>query len=198
MWIQVKVKKYPNFRRINTKVKFGIKQGLDDLAEGSQQSIMKSITHSFTIRSPWWKHTNKMGIKRKKATTRNLQSIVQTRADWLQHHERGAIRSATKGRSNRAIPKKVNRLGSGKIGKAQRPKNLKRSFKVKTKRGFAIIQRLYKGKRSKTVLKYLLRPRVRIRKKSTFFEPGIKHVRRNVKRTMQRALMAEFSSFGKK
>jgi len=158
--------------------------GLTRTAKDGQKAVQRKLENKFTIRGPWWKPRNKFGIKMKPAekVDNPIAAYVGTMADWLELHEDGGIKRPRGGRI--AIPSKnVRRTKRQKIIKSERPRNLKRSFTAKTKKGNELIFKVTgRGKRRKVTPMFLLKNRAKIKKQSPVIDP----VRHTVKFTLSR------------
>lgn len=180
------VERPPSAAKIDKNLRFGIAKGLTDTAKEGQRAVLGALKGTFTIRGGWSNPSNRFGIKIKPAKRDDLSAEVRTRADWLELHEKGGTKRG-RGGGRIAVPtENVRRTKRDIISRANRPGGLrnKRTFVIKTKRGDVLYQRKYKGKRSHIVALYNLEPRVQIKKRSTFFEPVSKVVRRRVERNV--------------
>ena len=186
--------KPPGWASIVKQLEFGTAVGLTKTAKDAQQGVVSALQGTFTLRGNWWQQSNKFGIKIKPATKTDLSSEVRTLADWLEIHETGGDKTARGGRV--AVPTdNVRRNKRMIIPRAQRPAQLrgKNTFVEKTKSGETVLfKRVGRGKSQKIVALYILEPKVRIRKQSTFYEPIQRIVAanldRNIKAGIQKAL----------
>lgn len=175
----------PSAAQIDRNLRFGVAKGLTDTAKQGQAAVLGALRGTFTLRGSWFQQSNKFGIKVKPAKRDDLSAEVRTQADWLEKHETGGTKRAKSGRV--AVPTiNVRRNKRDIITRANRPGRLrgKRTFVIKTSRGDVLYQRKYKGKRSHIVALYNLEQSVRIRKRSTFFEPITRVVRRRLDRNI--------------
>jgi hypothetical protein len=212
--IRVKqIEKPPSAAKIGRNLDFGVALGLTDTAKEGQKASVGALKGTFTLRGGWWQQQNKFGIKVKAAKKTDLAAEVGTRADWLEPHETGKTKTA-RGGGNVAIPLEgIRRKGSTqKIAKRLKPRNLKRTFVIKTKSGPVLFQRVtnyakhqgptMKGKvtRRRTRMGTDIRPvyaferSVRIRKQSTFYEPIRKVVNRRLDTNIARGVRRAFAT----
>ncbi|HEV2707060.1 MAG TPA: phage tail protein [Pyrinomonadaceae bacterium] len=175
-------------RSLDRQITFAAARALTATAKEAQQASINAIEQTFTTRGPWYLPGNKLGVRITPATKQNLEAAVHTDADFLKLHETSGTKTP-KG-SHLAIPtRNVRHTPRQTIQRPQRPKNLKRTFVVKTKKGTRIIfQRAGKGKRSDDMrAMYILEPRARIRKESTVIGPTVKVVERRFGQNFQKA-----------
>lgn len=156
---------------------FALASTLTALAKEAQGEVIRSIERTFTVRNTWDKPSNAMGIKVLPATKADLSAAVVTRADWLTGHEEGEDKVPARAGGNLAIPTgNVRRNKRDIIRRGQRPNALrgKRSFVLKTRSGPVLYQRQGRGKNSRLVALYRLRPRARLKRRSTVVEPTVR------------------------
>jgi hypothetical protein len=165
----------PTGAELIKQVKFGTAVGLTKLAKAAQREVVTSITSTFTTRGRWFEQSNRMGIKITPAKPNKLYSEVKTLADWLESHERGGTKTP-KGRSRLSVPLWGARpKGSRRVlSKSLRPQALLaagKAFMLKTPFGEIIATTRGRGSNSRIVPLYGLERSVKIRKRSTFYEP---------------------------
>lgn len=161
-------------------VEFAMASALTETAKRAQKESLKDIRQTFTVRNNWDSPSNAMGIKVLPASKGDLESAVVTRADWLTLHEEGGAK-IPKGQHIAVPTSNVRRTKRDIIQRSQRPRNLKRSFIIKTrKRGIDMIfQRRGRGKTSEIFAMYKLVPRAKIKENSTITEQTMKIVEKN-------------------
>lgn len=175
--------------QIAKQLPFAIASGLTQTAKDAQAEAGRTLDDKFTLRSNWWKPSNKFGIRVRPAKKTNLQAEVGTDADWLDKFETG--KDKTPRGQHIAIPTaNVRRNKRQIIPKGQRPAALrgKRTFVLQTKSGPVLYQRKYKGKRSAIVALYNLETRAKIQKKSPIIEPALKSIRQTLNKNFLAAL----------
>lgn len=184
----IPVIKPPSWQNIVKQIEFGTAVGLTQTAKDGQKAVVDALAGTFTLRGNWWQQSNKFGIKIKPATKNDLSSEVRTAADWLELHETGGDKTR-KGGGRLTIPTdNVRRNKRMIIPRAQRPMALKgkNTFIETTKRGETVLfKRVGRGKNQKIVALYILEPKVRIRKQSTFYAPIQAVVKRNLDRNIK-------------
>jgi hypothetical protein len=184
-----------DFRKILTiekQIRFAGASTLTKLAGMSQDAADVALHANFHVRRAWWKHTNRFGIKIKKATRADLESAVYTAADWLLEAEGHAagVKVPDKHAGHLAVPD-VNETRHGimkVVSKREKARYLlanpqqTRAFKVTTKSGYTLILQRKGGKggrggkKSKIVTKYIFRDRVKVPHHSVIVEPTIRTV----------------------
>lgn len=178
------VKKYIN--NVPNQLNYGISTGLNKTAEHMRESEISAAKNIFTIRGTWWKPKSAFGFNVKYAKKGNLTAEVYTRADWLDLHATGGIKTP-KG-SNLALPSiDVKRNKKDIITQSNRPKNIKGAFKINvtTKTGkkvSAIAKKVGRGKNKRIVIMYWLEKSAKIKKAYDFFAIGKKVFDRNIKK----------------
>jgi len=177
------IKKYIN--NVPNQLNHGIAIGLNKTAEHIRESELKAVNSIFTIRGNWWKPKTVFGFNVKYAKKNDQSAEIFTRADWLNLHVTGGIKTP-KG-NNLALPTNVvKRNKKDIITRSNRPKNIKGSFKINvtTKTGkhlTAIAKKVGRGKNKKLVIMYWLERNAKIKKEYDFYEIGKKVFDRNVK-----------------
>lgn len=179
-------------------INFGTAVGLTQTAKDGQKASQQSLRSTFTIRNKW-PEVGPLAIKITPATKAKLQSAIHTNAEFLIPHETGKDKTG-RGGHRLGVPSVMLRpQGSRKILRAgMRPKALLASgkaFVLHTKRGDVIAQ--VKGKGQRLVVLYGLEPKVRIRKRSTFYEPIDKVVKRNLHRNVMNGIQRAFATMRK-
>lgn len=168
--------------KVMKNINFGLARGLTKTAKEGQSAVVSALRGSFTLRGTWFQQSNKFGIKVKPAKPNDLSAEVRTMADWLEPHETGKDKQ---GGSHRiAIPQwAIRPRGSSmRITSAKKARRLLatgKAFLLKTHRGEVIAMQKGRGDNERLVVLYGLERRVRIKKRSTFYEPLEKLVSRN-------------------
>lgn len=206
------IEKPPSAAKIGKQLDFGVAVGLTQTAKEGQKAVHGALRGTFTLRGSWFKQSNKFGIKVKPAKKTDLTAEVGTAADWIEPHERGGMKKARGG--NVAIPQPFIRPkgSTKKIVSRLKPRNLKRTFVLKTKSGPVLYQRVksYAKHQGPTLSGKVTRRRtrtgsdiqavyafergVRIRKQSTFYEPIEKVVKRRLGRNIDDGLVKAFAT----
>jgi len=179
--ITARLIKRPDMAGIMKQVNFGTAKGLTDTAKQGQAAVVGAIKGTFTTRGNWFNQNMRHGIKITPAIKDKLHSEVKTLADWLEPHEEGRDKTGRGG--SVAVPTdQVRRNKRDIIPRGQRPKGLgPKAFKLMTKRGMVLAQRIHKGKRKGLIVLFGLEKTVRIKKRSTFREPIQKVVDRRLR-----------------
>jgi len=176
------------FDKAAKNVTFGYARGLTRTAQKAQEDVVEGLRDKFTLRGRWWEKGNKYGIKIKPATTRNLESAVYTRANWLEIHEEGGTKEPSKSRYLSIPTENVRKNKKDIIRKARRPRNLKNSFVIRDGGQRLFMQRVGKGRRSSTRVMYVLDDRAKIEKKGTFLKASEKSVEKNRDQIMRKSI----------
>lgn len=173
-------------------INFGLARGLTRTAYDGQKAVKESLRSTFTIRNRW-PDIGPFAIKVAIATPKNLKAEVFTNADWLVAHEEGVNRTPHSGR-NIAVPTdEVRRNKRLIIPRGQRPKGLgAKAFVLQTKKGPVLAQRISRGKRKGIIVLYGLEQKVKIRRRSTFYEPlekvlasrGARHINESIREAL--------------
>lgn len=175
----------PTADKIYKNIKYGTAVGLTKTAKEGQAAVQSALRSKFTIRNRWLEQNTPVGIKIKPATKDDLQSIVRTAAKFLPLQDTGGIRLPYK--NFIAVPAYNSPISKAKIiPTALRPKNLKKSFVLKTASGkqfLCIRQPKGKGAMSSLprdatsrhtsglVVMYQLIPKAKIKKADIFYDP---------------------------
>ncbi len=191
MNIHVKmVERPPAAAKIAKQIDFGTARGLTRIAKDGQSAVLGALRGTFTLRGTWFNQNMRHGIKIKPARPTDLSSEVRTLADWLEPHETGKDKGATKGTHVVVPTDQVRRNKRMIIPRGQRPPGLGgKAFVLQTKKGPVLAQRITRGKRKGIIILYGLERRVRIRKQSTFYEPIEKVVRRRGAATIEQSIV---------
>ena len=180
-----------NFKtaQIGRQLPFALASALTATVKNAQSAIINSLDDQFTIRSQWWKPSNRFGIKIKAAKKNNPVAEVGTNADWLEKFETGKDK-LPRGRSLAIPTDNVRRNKKQIITRGNRPKALrsKRTFVLPTKSGPVLFQRKYRGKRSYIVPLYNLDPKAKIEKNSPVIEPALKSIRDNLNKNFVKSM----------
>jgi hypothetical protein len=182
----------PTVEQVMKSINFGTARGVTWTAKDAQTAIITSLGNHFTLRGNWMQPSNRFGIRIKPATKTDLKAEVYTAADWLLLHEEGGDKHGRGG--SLAVPTdEVRRTKRMIIPRGQRPKGLgAKAFKLMTKRGPVLAQRITRGKRKGLIILYGLEKSVHIKKRPTFYGPGQaavnKFLERNVNKSISQAL----------
>lgn len=148
---------------------FAYAKALTMTAQDVQKTVLETLPSTFTLRTGWWKPSNKYGFKVKAATKTNLQSEVYTIAPWMILQEEGGTQTPRK--KFLAIPTdQVKRTKRDLIRATQKPYALKRSFIVTTKTG----QKLLLQRKSKNTIQtmYVFEKKAEIKPVLHFYRTG--------------------------
>lgn len=182
------IKMPPSVEKAKKNVRFGEVVGLTRTAKKAQAAVVDDLKSTFTLRGSWWMQANRFGIKIIPATKDKPEAAVVTRADWLELHETGGDKKGRGGRRLAVPSKEVRRNKWQIIQKGQRPRNLKNTFVIETKKGPVLAQRLKRGPRKGLVILYGLEDSVPIKKESTFYEPIKDTVRKHLTEEIRRGI----------
>jgi len=184
MNVTARIVQMPDLRAIAKQIDFGTAKGLTDTAKAAQKASIAAIKSTFTTRGNWMEPSNRFGVRVTPARRDKLTAEVHTAADWLKPHETGEDKRARTG--NVAVPTdQVRRNKRMIIPRGQRPKGLAaKAFKLQTKHGVVLAQRLKRGKRKGLIVLYGLEPSVKIKRQSTFYEPIEKAVKDNLRQNI--------------
>ena len=173
---------------LEKQIPFATALALTRTAKEVQREEIAHIRTAFTVRGSWLREGGRFGVGITPASKENLVAIVESRAPWLEDHEEGAMR--TPEGAHFAVPQKdIRRTKTQVIARSQRPKALKRAFKVETKRGIPLLlQRIGRGKRSVLRVMYQLTGQARIAPRLRFVETGKAVVERVWRRMLAEAL----------
>lgn len=157
---------------LEKQIPFATALALTRMAKEIQREEIAHIRSAFNIRGSWLREGGKFGVGIVPASKEKLVAVVESRAPWLEAHEEGATR--TPEGAHFAIPQKdIRRTKTQVIARSQRPKALKRAFKIETKRGIPLLlQRVGRAKRSILRVMYQLTGRAKIDPRLQFFETG--------------------------
>jgi hypothetical protein len=171
------INRLPSVSTVMKQITYGTAVGLTKTAKDAQNAVQKSLHETFIIRNKW-PEVGPLSIKITPATKVSLESAVKTAASFLKPHEEGSDKTPHGGK-NIAVPTdQVRRNKRLIIPRGQRPKGLGgKAFVLQTKSGPVLAQRITRGKRKGLVILYGLEPRVKIKKRSTFYEPARKVAR---------------------
>ncbi len=188
MKMTARIVQRPDFAKVMRNIDFGTATGLTKTAKQGQAAVVDSLKDTFTLRGRWFEQNMRHGTKITPARKDKLQAEVKTAADWLEPHETGSDKTP-RGR-NLAVPTEaVRRTKRMIIPRGQRPKGLAgKAFVLETKHGPVLAQRLVRGKRKGLIILYGLEPRVKIRKRSTFYTPVERTVSRHLKENIRNGI----------
>jgi hypothetical protein len=179
----------PNiFDKVAKNVTFGYARGLTKTAQKAQDDVIEGLRDKFTLRGRWFEKNNRFGIKMTPATPKKLDSAVWTRASWLSLHEEGGTKTPTKSQNIVVPTTNVRRNKKYIIPKAQRPRQLKGTFVIKSERQRLFMQRRGKGKRSSVRVMYVLTKNAQIKKRGAFIKTAQKSVDQNRDLIMRKSI----------
>lgn len=184
-----RVTKIGSLKEVAKQIKFAAAVALTQTAKDGQSAVISALRGNFTLRSQWYEPRNKIGIRIKPAKKNDLVAEVKTASNFLEKFETGDDKLPH--RRQIAIPTdNVRRNKRDIITTANRPAALrdKRTVLLETKAGLVLFQRKFKGKRSKLVALYVLKPRTKTPKKPTFYGPIGKIVIKNFDKNFNEAL----------
>lgn len=157
-------------RRINgipKQTKFAASRTINDCLIAAQKNTTeKLLPQQYTVRSDWHRPGRRYGFNARFAKASNLEGRMGTRADWMEFHEEGGIKSPTKAR-NLSIPEEARVNEMRPIPRRLKPKALleKRGFVIRTKEGLSILAT--RDRKSKQIhVMYIFKPQADI--KATF------------------------------
>lgn len=184
------VQRPPSAERLDKYIRNGIATGLTRTAGEGQQAVIGALKGTFTLRGNWFQPNMKYGIKRTMARGEKLEAVIGTNADWLVPHETGKNKTAQGG--SVAVPtENVRRNKRLIIPRGQRPKGLAgKVFKLQSKRGPVLVQRITRGKNKGLRVLYGLERQVRIKRVNVFFDPINKVVKRRLNSNVSNAVEA--------
>jgi hypothetical protein len=173
---------------LDRQLNFAAARALTETAKQAQDSSLRAIQATFTTRNRWFLPSNRFGLRVRAARKDNLEATLGTAADWLALHETAGTK-VPRGQFIAIPTSNVRRNKRQIIPRAQRPRNLKRSFLIKTKSGLTVLfQRKGRGRKSDIVAMYVMEPRARIKKESTVTVVAEKVVARRFGPTFDKAL----------
>jgi hypothetical protein len=171
------IQRPPSAAEIYKQTQFGVAVGLTQTAKDGQAAVISALRSNFTLRGSWFQQNMRHGIKIKPATKYDLQAEIRT----------AAVPTDAVRRNKRLI-----------IPRAQRPKGLgAKVFVLQSKHGPVLVQRITRGKNKGLRVLYGLERRVRIRKRSTFYEPIERTVKRNLNRNVINGINRAFATMRK-
>lgn len=180
--------KIPDYAK---QITFAAASTLTKVAGRSQDAADLALQEEFHIRSPWWKASNRYGIKIKRATKSDLESAVYTAADWLLEAEGFAAGVKVPERSQHLAVPDVQETRHGISNVVKRTEKARylldhaaqtRAFKVVTRSGYTLILQRKGGKggrggkTSRIVTKYIFRNAVKVPHQSAVVAPTIRTV----------------------
>jgi hypothetical protein len=195
-FVSVKIVEHPpDAEEIVKQINFGTVVGLTRTALQGQEAVRGALRGNFTLRGTWFEQQNRFGIKTKRATPRDMTAEIMTRADWLLKHETGQDKTSIQGHSIAVPTDQVRRNKRLIIPRGQRPLGLgTKAFVLQTKHGPVLAQRITRGKRKGVIILYGLERKVKIQKKSVFYEPIDKVVRRRGQENIEKGIMQAVAS----
>jgi len=141
---------------IEKQTNYGVVIGLNKLAEHIRISEMKAAKSNFTLRGKWYQPKNRYGFNIKFASKKLPEAMVYTRADWLEKHTEGGIKTA---KGDIAMPTQYAKRSKSDIIKVRdRPRNVKDSAKRTIKGRKAIVKYYDTGSGRKLVVHNSLTP----------------------------------------
>jgi hypothetical protein len=187
------VKMPPSAAEIMKQVNFGTAKGLTETAQEGQAAVVDALGSNFTLRGKWFEKNMKHGIKITPATKTKLRSEVKTAADWLEAHETGKDKT---GRSHRisvplwgARPRGSRKILYTKLRAAAMLASGK-AFIIDTPKGEIVVT----TKGGRIIPLYGLESKVKIKKKSSFYEPIEKVVKRSLKGNIAAGIRHAFAT----
>jgi hypothetical protein len=157
---------------LEKQIPFAAALALTRTAKEVQRAEVDHIRETFTVRGSWLREGGKFGVGIVPASKNNLVAVVESRAPWLEAHEEGMTR-APKGAHFAIAQPEVRRTKTQIIARSQRPKALKKAFKIETRKGVPLLlQRMGRGKRSILRVMYQLTGRAKIEPKLRFIDTG--------------------------
>lgn len=205
-------------KNLPKQIRFAQVSALTKTAKDVQVQIQNAIPRTFRVRTDWTSERRKTGIRVRAAKKADQipTATVSTAANWLWVHESGTPKTAhpgsgkpvkgapIKGREKLggggfvAVPSSsVPRDARGIIASRNRPKNFRRSFVMLTKRGPVVAERVRSAKQGATrrgplneqgLVVFGFEKSVKIEKRSTFFEPGLRAAQARYATNYNRAL----------
>lgn len=148
--IQTRITKNFSSASIAKQIPFATARAFTATAKDAQQHILGSIDDRLTIRSAWYRPSNKFGVRIKAARKNNLTAEIGTDADWMEQHETGGRRRPTRGR-RLALPvigELARKTLTAKVPRGSTPRKLLASgnaFIMKTRSGKVGIFAFKKG-----------------------------------------------------
>lgn len=187
--LTAQITQMPDLKEKAKQMRFGIALGLTATAKEAQKASQDAIQGTFTVRGRWFEQQNRFGIKIKPAKKDDLEAEVKTKADWLAIHEEGGTKTALHGGDVVVPTDQVRRNKRMIIPRGQRPRGLgAKAFVLQTKHGPVLAQRISRGKRKGLIILYGIEHGVRIKKQSTFYEPILKVVNRNLEKNIREGI----------
>ena len=164
---------------------------LTTIADMVQDALIAHTRLRLTVRGRWLVKGYKYGINRYRATKHNLAAEVWTQAPWLLEQEAGEPISPEK--SDRfAVPFsgiRSSRLSTQIVPRRLRPRGLKRTFLIQTKRGEEILfQRKGRGSKSYIFPVYHLQRQTRIPRRLELIDTAMHAIDRHAPGAMDYAL----------
>jgi hypothetical protein len=150
-------------------IPFALSKSINETTRRIQKIAIQLIKKNLQNRSEWYLPSRRVGIKQKMSNKNRLTSMVYSRATFLNYQESGGIKVPYQAGSF-AVPfsgvKKKILTKSGRVKKSMTPKNLKKSFVIKSKKsGREVIFRREKaGKQSKLIPYYHVQDKVEVPK----------------------------------
>jgi hypothetical protein len=177
-----------NVLNLEKQVRFAAALALTRTAKEVQRAEIAHIRDVFTVRGSWLREGGRFGVGVVPATKDTLEAVVESRAPWLEDHEAGTTR-APKGSHFAIAQPDVRRTRTQLISRAQRPRALKKAFRIETKRGVPLLlQRIGRGARSAVRVMYQLTGRAKIERRMKFEEVGKAAAGRTWKRAFDDAI----------
>lgn len=187
-FLKTKVESTFDAKKILSQLNYATAVALTKTAKDAQAQVLKELPNNFTLRGNWFNPSNKFGVKIKAATKQSLEAQVSTAASWLTEHELG--REKFPFRNFLAVPTtNVRRNKKQIIQRMQRPRNLKNSYVIATKSGNSLLlQKKGRGKNKQNVVMYVLIPKAKIKKQSTFYAPVEQTIRKNLAKNFHESM----------
>lgn len=171
---------------VKKQIPFATSRALNKTAEDIRKEELSNLEKKFTLRKPWYKPGTKLGINVKKSHKTNLTAEVYTRAPFMKLHETGGTKKPRSGKYIAIPTTNIKRTKKGLIGKAKRPRNLKRSFWIKSRTGQEMLMQR-KSKR-KVEVAYMMEPKADIKATFEFKKTGKRVAEQKFKKNFEAAL----------
>jgi hypothetical protein len=164
-------------------VPFAIAKSLTMTAQDAQKEIKRELLLRFTIRN---RHVPR-GIRIKAATKRRPIAEVGSIDAFMKLQETGGVKKPRRSRRLAIPTRQVRRTKTGRVRKAQRPRQLlnrKNVFEARSRKGAVIFQRTRTGLKAL----YILRPSAQIKPRFGLRSTATKVAERRGQRNFVRAM----------
>lgn len=173
-------------RLARNQLPFAQAQALNDVAFASKAALTRTAGRWFKVRNQTWPRNAPAVIRAKKRDFPRQKAVVGLKewAGFLDLHATGGLRRSKKGHRMAVPTRRVKRTKSGRIRKAQKPRQLReRSTFIPQKLLQNQISTRARSRRDQRVVWHTLHRRVRIKARWPFYEI----IRREVLREYQPA-----------